>query len=128
MSDEPALGDAFGSLLTDHQETGTATEIVERDDGFIAPTSAVRYFAEPGEWPTLDIEAVEDCHGRVLDVGAGAGRESLELQEGGHHVLALDTSPGAAHVCQRRGVRNVSRGTVYELAAIEPGQFDTILL
>jgi SAM-dependent methyltransferase len=44
--------------------------------------------------------------GPVLDLGAGAGRHSLLMQELGHHVTAIDISPGAVDVCRRRGVRD----------------------
>jgi SAM-dependent methyltransferase len=128
MPDQPSHGDAFGELLTDHLQTGAAMEIIERDDGFITATTAARYFDEVDAWPALDIAAVGRCHGRVLDVGAGAGRASLELQQRGHDVLALDTSPGAAQICQRRGVPHAFTGTVYELADTQPERFDTILL
>lgn len=65
--------------------------------------------------------------GRVLDVGAGAGRHSLDAQARGLEVVAIDVSPGAVEVCRRRGVRDVR---LLPLAAVDEGlgRFDTVLM
>ena len=41
---------------------------------------------------------------RILDVGSGAGRISLYLQNQGHEVLATDNSPKALEICRLRGI------------------------
>ncbi|EGD44038.1 putative SAM-dependent methyltransfera [Nocardioidaceae bacterium Broad-1] len=48
----------------------------------------------------------------MLDVGAGGGRAALELQQRGHEVVALDSSPGAVEVCRRQGVEQAIHGTL----------------
>jgi SAM-dependent methyltransferase len=65
--------------------------------------------------------------GRVLDVGAGAGRVSLHLQERDHDVVAIDNSPGAVEVCRRRGVRDAR---LLDFADVDEslGVFDTIVM
>jgi SAM-dependent methyltransferase len=67
------------------------------------------------------------ARGRLLDVGAGAGRVSLHLQERGHEVVAIDNSPGAVEVCRRRGVRDAR---LLDFAEVDEslGVFDTIVL
>ena len=65
--------------------------------------------------------------GRVLDVGCGAGRGALELQRRGHEVVAIDVSPGAIEVCQRRGVKDARVLGIEDIGS-ELGIFDTILL
>jgi methylase of polypeptide subunit release factors len=84
----------------------SAVEVVERDDGFIGTTPRPFYFEPFRRWPAHHRRAMRLVRGRVLDVGAGAGRVALHLQERGHEVVAIDISPGAVEVCRRRGVRD----------------------
>jgi len=85
------------------------------------------FFAEPSDWPEEERAAFDFVRGRVLDVGAGAGRHSLEAQRRGLEVMAIDISPGAVEVCRRRGVRDAR---LLPLADIDEGlgSFDTVLL
>ncbi|GJM61444.1 MULTISPECIES: class I SAM-dependent methyltransferase [Persicobacter] len=86
----------------------------------------ITYFFE-GEDEMSDLEyvALETCKGRVLDVGAGAGRFAVELQNRDCEVVALDTSPGAVDVMKKRGVKNAQVANIFEY---EDEKFDTILL
>ncbi len=65
--------------------------------------------------------------GRVLDVGCGAGRVALYLQERGHEVVAIDVSRLAVQVCRMRGVDDAR---VMSITQIRPdlGSFDTIVM
>jgi cyclopropane fatty-acyl-phospholipid synthase-like methyltransferase len=65
--------------------------------------------------------------GRVLDIGCGAGRHSLYLQQQGFDVLGVDMSPLAIEVCQRRGLKQAQ---VRSITQVSPklGLFDTILM
>jgi SAM-dependent methyltransferase len=85
------------------------------------------YLAEPDRWPAHDRRALDRVRGRVLDVGAGAGRAALALQERGAPVTALDISPGAIEVCRIRGVRDLVHAGVEEHAAAGR-RYDTFLL
>jgi SAM-dependent methyltransferase len=120
--------DAFGHEILDHFKGTPTVEIVERDDGYIMASSGPHlYFAPYEEWWDCEKEAMTYVRGRVLDVGCGAGRHALYLQERGHDVLGIDLSPLAVKVSRERGVRNVQ---VLPLTAIGPklGAFDTILM
>ena len=126
------VGDAFGAALKECLEAGgllgLVPEIVERDDGLIQTGDAFRYFAPYTAWHETDRWACDSLAGRVLDVGAGAGRHSLHLQDRGCDVTALDVSPLACWVCERRGVKRVVAGTVEELAVTAPQPFDGFVL
>jgi SAM-dependent methyltransferase len=118
-------GDALGSALLETLAGKATPMVIERDDGFIA-VDGTDYF---GGLPEHDQWAVAQAEGRVLDVGAGAGRGALAVQARGQEVTALDTSAGAIETCRRRGVRNVYLGTVRQAAADGlAGTFDSALL
>jgi SAM-dependent methyltransferase len=121
----PEVGDAFGRALLDIV-AGTADPIViERDDGFVT----VESFDYQVVRDERDLWALDRVRGRVLDIGAGAGRASLALQDRGHDVVALDVSPGAILACRQRGVRQVYAGPVEQAAADGlAGTFDSALL
>ncbi|HZB85992.1 MAG TPA: methyltransferase domain-containing protein [Gaiellaceae bacterium] len=120
--------DAYGRLLLDHLEGRPAQEIVERDDGFIAANQGpAAYFAPYGSWPSVERRAMRYVRGRVLDVGCGAGRAALRLQERGHELVAVDISPLAVEVARRRGVLD-AREVPFERVDASLGIFDTVLM
>jgi SAM-dependent methyltransferase len=121
--------DAYGQLLVAALEGTEVVEIVERDDGFIsASVMGPRVYLAPfRRWPSHHRRAMRYAKGRVLDVGAGAGRVSLHLQERGHQVVAIDNSPGAIEVCRRRGVED-ARLLAFDAVDESLGTFDTIVL
>ena len=121
--------DAYGRLILDYLEGTPAPEIVERDDGFI---NASRfgpdfYFAPFRHWPKTQRSALRLVRGRVLDIGCGAGRVALELQERGHKVVGIDVSPLAVEVARRRGAKDVRQLAVTQVGP-ELGRFDTIVM
>lgn len=119
-------GDVFGAMLMAALYDRSVLEVVERADGFVNTLPSSRYFDPPDAWKAVDRWAIEQCRGRVLDIGAGAGRAALDLQERRHDVVALDSSPGAVEVCRLRGVCETMNGRLelFDQAA----QFDTFLL
>jgi SAM-dependent methyltransferase len=82
-------------------------------------------FRGEDEMPELELLALEQCRGQVLDVGAGAGCHSLVLQERGVSVTALDISAGAVEAMKQRGVRQVWQESILNLSG---HTFDTLLL
>lgn len=116
--------------LRDHHRTGRSRRVhATRTDGVSFTIETDEYFTLDGSLAELDRLSLDRCRGRILDVGAGAGRHALALQERGHDVMAIDLSPICVALCKARGVDNVRRLDVMALAseAEEPiGRFDTI--
>lgn len=120
--------DAYGHEINDYFRGEDIREIVERDDGFIAASTGPRaYFAEYEDWPDHYKEAMKFVRGRVLDIGCGAGRISLYLQDQGHDVLGIDISPKAIEVCQLRGLKNSQELSITQVSS-KLGIFDSIVM
>ncbi len=79
------------------------------------------------KWSKIEKEALKFVKGRVLDIGCGAGRHSLYLQEKGFDVFGIDNSPLAIKVCKLRGLRKAEVMSIEELS-FPPNSFDTILM
>src|SRR5919198_3661062 len=121
--------DAYGRLILQYLEEGEGIEIVEREGGFIDASryGPAAYFFPFRRWPKAERRALRLARGRVLDVGCGAGRVALELQERGHEVVGIDLSPLAVEVARRRGARDVRELPVTKVDR-GLGRFDTIVM
>jgi SAM-dependent methyltransferase len=118
--------DAFGYMVYDCLTGKDAHEIIERDDGLVEVTRS-SYFSEFKNWLSHQKRAMRYVRGRVLDIGSGAGRHSLYLQEKGHEVLGIDNSPLALEVCRLRGLKNTELLPITEINS-RLGIFDTVLM
>lgn len=120
--------DAFGRALYDAwRGRGRGYHVVEREDGLLDAMETKMYFRPPAEWEPFERQALRYARGRVLDIGCGAGRHALYLQERGLDVLGTDISRLAVRVSRARGLR---RGRVVSAARIPVswGPFDTVLM
>jgi methylase of polypeptide subunit release factors len=118
--------DPVGTAIQDYMNGDKQAKIVVESNLTEDDVIAVDYlFRTPEEMPELELMALEECRGRVLDVGAGAGCHSLALQERGVDVTALDISAGAVQAMKTQGIGQIIQGDVFKLK----GQtFDTLLL
>jgi 2-polyprenyl-3-methyl-5-hydroxy-6-metoxy-1,4-benzoquinol methylase len=119
--------DAFGQALLAHYKGKECLEVIERDDGYIEVMAASSYFTSYDEWPQHEKEALKHAYRRILDVGCGAGRHSLYLQEKGFDVMGIDISPLAIEICKLKGLK---KARVMSIDKVEfgPDSFDTILM
>ncbi|MCW4035794.1 MAG: class I SAM-dependent methyltransferase [Candidatus Bathyarchaeota archaeon] len=121
------MADAFGKAFMAYHRGEPSEHIVERDDGLVEGTECDMYFEEYNGWLSHERDAILEARGRVLDVGCGAGRVALWLQERGCAVVAIDVSPLALEVSRLRGVRDCRLMDARNLN-LPDGYFDTIIM
>ncbi|HUA60724.1 MAG TPA: class I SAM-dependent methyltransferase [Verrucomicrobiae bacterium] len=132
MSLKPSRGipperDAYGREIWACYKGVTTHEIVEREDGLIDIGSASPYFQPFENWPAQERAAIDRARSPVLDIGCGAGRVALYLQDKGHRVLAIDNSPLAVKVAKLRGVKFARVLSISEIGTLK-GRFGSIVL
>ena len=121
--------DAFGRMLKAFFYREEVWETIEREDGYLVINENVHaYFASYKYWPEIEKRAIRLAGGRVLDIGAGAGRVALSLQRRGHAVTAIDNSPLSIIVCKMRGVKNAETLSVEEIDKFRFSSFDTVIM
>ena len=122
--------DLLGQALLDYQHgLHSAALTVQCSAADDEPLPAAYFFRTLLAMPELERQALDECRGRVLDLGAGAGCHTLELQSRGFtDVLALDQSAGAVQVMQARGVQQLTQRSVFAPRAAEELPYDTILM
>ena len=122
--------DAYGKqLLAQYYQQTPTVEIIERDDDYIDTGSdAGYYFTEYDAWDELERQAVDKARGKILDIGCGAGRHALYLQNKGFDVTGIDNSPGAVKVCRLRGLKRALVRPIQEIDKFKADSFDTILM
>ncbi|MBA2737695.1 MAG: class I SAM-dependent methyltransferase [Pyrinomonadaceae bacterium] len=122
--------DAYGKQLLAQYNTQTPTaELIERDDNYIEYGSNLGlYFSVYEDWSDTEHEAIKRAKDRILDVGCGAGRHALYLQEKGFNITGIDNSPGAIKVCKLRGLKKAFVRPIDEVDKFKPASFDTIMM
>lgn len=123
--------DAFGAIFLEfYRKQGPGYYFIERDDGLLSYRTTEPYFQKFNQWSKEEqnlIQTIFQYEFRsVLDIGSGAGRVSLYLQEKGLDILALDISAGSIEVCQLQGIRKFFQGDIFNYHTLEP--FDCVLL
>ena len=124
--------DPFGRQIYDCHRGLLANgfrEVGERDDGYIQVYDHPRwYFAPFDEWAPHLQKAMKYVRGRTLDIGCGAGRVTLPLQQRGVDVVGIDNSPLAVRICRERGVNDVRLLSVTQVSVNKLGIFDSIVM
>ena len=112
------------TLMAYHSGDLSASFEIKRDDGFRQVVPASVFYSEQA-FPYLESCALDACNGRVLDIGAGAGRHSLELIRRGFSVTALDILPCFEKILRARGVTEVIISDIFTFSG---RRFDTLLM
>jgi SAM-dependent methyltransferase len=120
------MRDIFGKALLDfykgqfqpplllHNEYGAPEEI---------PVESYFYGFE--DYSDLEIFALQQVYGKILDVGAASGRHALFLQKSHQDITALDISSLCGQLMQEQGVKNVLIENVLEHHG---AKYDTIFM
>jgi len=114
--------EAHGAALLDCFRGDGAATLICHQDGERDDVPAAFWLRETLD--ALELQALDLCRGRVLDLGAGAGPHALALQRQGHDVTAIDIVPECVSIMLERGVRNALHA---DLFTFEGGPFDTVI-
>ena len=99
--------DPMGAAILDFQKHGKAARLRVLSSMFEEDEMPVTHlFRSTGEMPVLEQKALQLAKGRVLDIGAGSGCHTLELQKKGLAVKAIDISPLSCEAMKLRGVKD----------------------
>lgn len=118
-----AQHDPMGSAIKEYHQTGKAGKLRVLSSMFDEDEiPVVHLFRSLQEMSPLEQKALSMAHGRILDVGAGAGCHSVLLDD----VTAIDISPLSCEVMQERGIKSVHNINLFDESLAGP--FDTILM
>lgn len=120
----------LGRALTEHVRTGRVQRLrVDRSGGVHYALDTAAFFTLAGEQADVEEALLSACRGRILDVGAGAGRHALALQARGAEVSAIDVSPICVDLMRAQGVKRARVADAWSLAEgpVEDDPFDTLL-
>ncbi len=118
-------GDPIGKAITDFSRSKRPDDIIvcsEICEDDIIPIEVL--FRNEDEMPELEVLALQNATGKILDVGAGAGTHANYLQNMGKDVTAIDISEGAVTFMQTQGLKS-KKINFFDL---KDEKFDTILM
>ena len=117
--------DVFGTALKDYLIGNEKANLILRNSyGNPEKMPVSVFFREECDLTPLERLAVESCHGRVLDIGAGVGAIS-RIAQTKYDLVALERSSDACEVGKLLGVKQVVQGDIWEYGSTT---FDTLLL
>lgn len=123
------MPDAFGSAIRDFHH-GTQTEPLVQRDGEETLDHPIEAFYFESFDPTSGDGGwiVEHVDGPLLDVGAGAGRDSLYFQDR-FETVAVEVSEALVETMTERGVEDARLGDMFALPEqFEDGRFQSALV
>jgi cyclopropane fatty-acyl-phospholipid synthase-like methyltransferase len=115
------MTDVFGMIMRDAAQGQEAVHSIVRDDGYVNESRGAIYVADISEWDHSERLAIREVKGPVLDIGCGAGRVGLYLQEKNIRYTGIDISSLAVQTCKLRGLDDVH---VMPADAIQLGRSD----
>ena len=117
--------DTYSQALKNYHEGKEPDKYeIVRDDGYssIVPLSV---FFDTSNFSDIELIALDNCKGKILDIGAGVGRHSLELQLRKADITALDILQTSVDIMNNRGVKRVIHSDIMDLSN---EKYDTLLM
>src|SRR3989338_8451904 len=116
----------FGLALEGYWKRDHKTKYkITNDVGYTESESLQRYFINYNKFPSIEKKALKFSKGKILDVGCGAGRHVIYLQNKKFDITGIDSSKLAIKVCKERGCKKVIVGDILKF---KNKTFDTFLL
>jgi SAM-dependent methyltransferase len=113
-----------GALMAYHCGDHAASFTIRRDDGFEEEVPASVFYTDQS-FPEIELRGLELCGGSVLDIGAAAGRHTLELIRRGCTVTSLDILPEMESILR---VRCANKIVISDVFSFSEQRFDTLLM
>jgi len=118
--------DVYGKgLLAYYKGKKDAVFTVESDIAETEEWPVSVFFRDYKDMPEIEKRALSKAEGSIVDIGAGAGSHALWLQEKEKDVTAIDISPGAVEVMNKRGIKKVLNKNFFTYSG---AKFDTLLM
>lgn len=121
------MPDVWSEIMKDAADGVSGDYFVERDDGRVEIAQVLDYLNPFEKWFEPERLAMKHVFGKVLDIGCGAGRVSLHLQNLGFSVVGIDLAPGAIEACKKLGLKDARVMSAGELD-FPDSTFDTVIL
>lgn len=121
------MTDPWSEIMKDAADGIDGEYFIERDDGRVETLPVLDYMKPLLEWDNQERLGIQHARGKVLDIGCGAGRVLVHLQNVGHEVVGIDLAPGAVEACKKRGIKNVYHMSAGNLKFAD-AEFDTIVM
>lgn len=126
MSTKVLKNDLFGQALVDFYNGNASPLQLHHRFGPPDTLDLDGYFFVEEELGEMESFALSFCKGKILDIGAAAGRLSLILENNyGNEVVALDYSELCCELMLRRGVSHVVQKDIFQF---QDSKYDTLLL
>ncbi|WP_000788410.1 class I SAM-dependent methyltransferase [Vibrio mimicus] len=118
--------DVFGNALMSYSSGNREAALLVHTEGVEPYELPVSVFFRPADYYPINKQALTLCKGKVLDIGAGVGEQSIYLQNKGFDVTALDISSAACSIMRSRGINVVINKDIFECKF--DSKFDTWFL
>jgi SAM-dependent methyltransferase len=120
------MTDILGHALHDYYHHIAANKLwIHNTYGPKEEMPIATYFRNEDNMPDIEWLALNECRGKVLDIGAGAGSHALLLQERNFDVTAIDISALSVEVMKERGIKQALQADIF---TYNQGKFDTLIL